>query len=149
MDDLLLLQEEYTTEEIMIRDTVRDFVSLNIYPQISDAFENAKFPGSWIKDVASLGIIGLTLPQEYNCANASYIAYGLACQELEACDSGLRSFVSVQSSLCMYPIYKYGTQAQKQKFLAKMAQAQIIGCFGLTESDAGSDPSSILSLIHI
>ena len=143
MDDLLLLEEEYSVEELLIRDTVREFVNAKVVPIASEAFENAEFPKTWIENSASLGLLGLTLPTEYNCAGASYVAYGLACQELEAGDSGLRSFVSVQSSLCMYPIYSFGTEEQKTKFLPKMAVAELIACFGLTEADAGSDPASM------
>src|SRR5262249_5320589 len=90
-----------------------------------------------------LGILGMTLPENYGGSQASYVCYGLVCQELEHADSALRSFVSVQSSLCMFPIYRYGTDEQKDKFLPKMATGELIGCFGLTEADAGSDPGSM------
>src|SRR5262249_54423270 len=95
------------------------------------------------KPIAKLGLLGMTLPEKYGGANASYVAYGLTCQELERGDSGIRSFASVQSSLCMFPIYKYGSEEQKQQYLPRMAQGELIGCFGLTESDAGSDPASM------
>src|SRR5690554_611474 len=127
----------------MIRDSVARFVSNEVTPLMMDAFEHATFPQELIKKSASLGLLGLTLPTEYGGAGASYVAYGLACQELERGDSGLRSFVSVQSSLCMYPIFRYGSETQKKRFLPAMASADIIGCFGLTEPDSGSDPASM------
>jgi glutaryl-CoA dehydrogenase len=108
-----------------------------------DCFEKAEFPKILIKKLANLGLFGMTLPENYGGSGASQVAYGLACQELEKGDSGLRSFVSVQSSLCMYPIFAYGTEEQKQRFLPKMAQGELIGCFGLTEPDIGSDPGSM------
>jgi glutaryl-CoA dehydrogenase len=108
-----------------------------------EAFEKAEFPHELIKKTAELGLLGLTLPTEYGGANASYVAYGLVCQELERGDSGLRSFVSVQSSLCMYPIFRFGNDEQKKRFLPKMAKGEIIGCFGLTEPNSGSDPASM------
>jgi glutaryl-CoA dehydrogenase len=108
-----------------------------------EAFEKAIFPESFIQKTAEMGLLGLTLPVEYSGSAASYVAYGLVCQELERGDSGLRSFVSVQSSLCMYPIFKYGSEEQKKYYLPKMAKAELIGCFALTEPNAGSDPSSM------
>lgn len=143
MDDLLLLDEQLHEEERMIRDSVAQFVNKDVLPLMVDAFEHAKFPREFIKKTADLGLLGLTLPVEYGGAAASYVAYGLVCQELERGDSGLRSFVSVQSSLCMYPIYRYGHEAQKQRFLPKMAAGELIACFGLTEPDSGSDPASM------
>lgn len=143
MDDLLHLDEQLGDDERMIRDSVAKFVSHDVIPLMAQAFENATFPLELIKKSADLGLLGLTLPVEYGGAGASYVAYGLVCQELERGDSGLRSFVSVQSSLCMYPIFKYGNEAQKQRFLPKMAAGDVIGCFGLTEPDSGSDPSSM------
>lgn len=143
MDDLLLLDEQLQEEERLIRDGVRRFVENDVIPLMPQAFEKAEFPRELIKKTASLGLLGLTLPTEYGGAGASYIAYGLVCQELERGDSGLRSFVSVQSSLCMYPIFRFGNEEQKKRFLPKMAKGDIIGCFGLTEPNAGSDPSSM------
>lgn len=143
MDDLLNIEESLHTDERMIRDTVRRFVDEKVIPEMPSAFEKAEFPKRFIKETAELGLLGLTLPNAYGGAEASSVAYGLVCQELERGDSGLRSFVSVQSSLCMYPIFKYGTEAQKKHYLPKMAKAEIIGCFGLTEPNAGSDPSSM------
>jgi len=143
MDDLLYLDDALSNDEKLIRDTVARFVSDEVTPLMPEAFEKAEFPVSLMKKAADLGLLGLTLPQEYGGAEASYTAYGLVCQELEKGDSGLRSFVSVQSSLCMYPIFAYGSDAQKQAYLPKMAKADIIGCFGLTEPNAGSDPASM------
>lgn len=143
MDDLLLIDEQLHDEERMIRDSVARFVSQKVIPLMPEAFEQAKFPHELIKETANLGLLGLTLPAEYGGAEASYVTYGLVCQELERGDSGLRSFVSVQSSLCMYPIYSYGSEEQKKRFLPKMAAGKVIGCFGLTEPDSGSDPASM------
>lgn len=143
MEDFLLLDENYTEEEILIRDTVRKFVDDSVIPKCEHAYETATFPQEFIKETAELGLLGMTLPEEYGGANTSYTAYGLACQELERGDSGLRSFVSVQSSLCMFPIFTYGSEEQKKKYLPKMAAGELIGCFGLTEPDSGSDPASM------
>lgn len=146
MDDLLFLDEELHDDERMIRESVQRFVSHDVLPVIGEAFEQAVFPKEFIKKTADMGLLGLTLPECYGGAGASYVAYGLVCQELERGDSGLRSFVSVQSSLCMYPIFRYGTEEQKERFLPKMAKGEVIGCFGLTESDSGSDPASMRSV---
>ena len=143
MDDLLYLEEELSDDERMIRDTVARFVAHDVIPLMPEAFEKATFPQSLIKKSADLGLLGLTLPTLYGGAEASYVAYGLVCQELERGDSGLRSFVSVQSSLCMYPIFRFGSDEQKTRFLPKMAKGELIGCFGLTEPDSGSDPASM------
>ena len=143
MDDLLFLDEELSDDERMIRETVARFVSQDVLPLMANAFEKAFFPRELIKKTASLGLLGLTLPVEHGGSAASYVAYGLVCQELERGDTGLRSFVSVQSSLCMYPIFRYGSEAQKKRFLPSMGAGDIIGCFGLTEHDAGSDPAGM------
>lgn len=143
MDDLLFLDEQLQDDERMIRDNVARFVSQDVVPLMAESYEHATFPRELIKKSADLGLLGLTLPTEYGGADASYVAYGLVCQELERGDSGLRSFVSVQSSLCMYPIFRYGNEEQKKRFLPKMAAGEVIGCFGLTEPDSGSDPASM------
>jgi glutaryl-CoA dehydrogenase len=145
VDDLLLLENQFQDDEKLIRDTVARFVTVEVLPVITEAFEQGFFPKEFIKKTAELGLLGLTLPTQYGGAEASYVAYGLVCQELERGDSGLRSFVSVQSSLCMFPIYCFGTEKQKKHFLPAMTKGEIIGCFGLTESDSGSDPSSMLT----
>lgn len=143
MDDLLFLDEQLSSDERLIRDTVARFVNQDVVPYIAQSFETSQFPQDIIKKTAQLGLLGLTLPTEYGGANASYVAYGLVCQELERGDSGLRSFVSVQSSLCMHAIYAYGNKAQQTRYLVKMAQGDVIGCFGLTEPNSGSDPTSM------
>ena len=143
VDDLLFIDEQLHDDERMIRDSVARFVRHDVLPLMAESFEKGIFPRELIKKSADLGLLGLTLPAQYGGAEASYVAYGLVCQELERGDSGLRSFVSVQSSLCMYPIFRYGNEAQKIRFLPKMATADVIGCFGLTEPDSGSDPASM------
>ena len=143
MDDLLFLDEQLNDDERMIRDSVARFVSNDVMPLMAESFEHAHFPRELIQKSADLGLLGLTLPAQYGGAEASYVAYGLVCQELERGDSGLRSFVSVQSSLCMYPIFRFGNEEQRMRFLPAMAAGKIIGCFGLTEPDSGSDPGSM------
>ncbi|MFI4919252.1 MAG: acyl-CoA dehydrogenase family protein [Legionellales bacterium] len=143
MDDLLFLDEQLQDDERLIRDSVARFVSHDVVPLMAESFEHAHFPQVLIKQSAKLGLLGLTLPAQYGGAEASYVAYGLVCQELEKGDSGLRSFVSVQSSLCMYPIFRFGSEAQKMHYLPAMAAGEVIGCFGLTEPDSGSDPASM------
>lgn len=143
MEDFLLLDELLTDEERLIRETVMQFVENEALPLFAEAYENAHFPKILIKRCAELGLLGATLPASYGGQEASYVSYGLLCQALEWGDSGLRSFVSVQSSLCMYPIFRYGTEEQRQTFLPKMAKAELIGCFGLTEPDVGSNPAEM------
>lgn len=143
MDDLLFLDEQLRDDERMIRDSVARFVTNDVVPLMAESYEQGYFPRELIRKSAELGLLGLTLPAEYGGAEASYVSYGLVCQELEKGDSGLRSFVSVQSSLCMYPIFRYGSEEQRVRYLPGMATGEIIGCFGLTEPDAGSDPSSM------
>lgn len=143
MKDILLLDKLFSTEEIMIRDSVRRFVSEVAEPLLTHANEVAHFPMELIAKMAELGIFGMRLPEHVGGSNASAFSYGLVCQELERGDSALRSFASVQSSLCMYPIYRFGSEEQQQKWLPRMAKGEVIGCFGLTEPDSGSDPSSM------
>ncbi len=143
MEDFLLLDEQYSVEEKLMRDAVRKFVEAQVLPSITQQFERGEFPLEIIKKVGALGILGMTLPQAEGGLGASYVAYGLVCQELERGDSGLRSFASVQSSLCMYPIHAFGSPEQKARFLPEMAKGNLIGCFGLTEPDSGSDPASM------
>ena len=137
LDDLL------SDEERMVRDTIRQFVNEQVNPIIDDHFEAATFPFELIPQMAELGLYGANLPEEYGCAGMKNVAYGLMMQELEAGDSGLRSFVSVQGALVMYPIYTYGSEEQKKKWLPLLARGEKIGCFGLTEPDHGSDPAGI------
>jgi glutaryl-CoA dehydrogenase len=134
-----------TDEERAIRDHVRDWVEDRYLPIVEKAYEEAYFPAEVIPEVAEMGLLGATLPEEYGCAGVGYTAYGLAMQELERGDSGLRSFVSVQGALCMYPIFAYGSEEQKKTWLPKMAKGEAIGCFGLTEPDHGSDPGSMIT----
>jgi glutaryl-CoA dehydrogenase len=129
-------------EERMVRDTVRKLVQERVLPVIGEHFEAGTFPHELIPAIAELGLLGMHL-EGYGCAGLSAVCYGLACQELEAGDSGLRSFVSVQGSLAMFPIFKFGAEEQKQHWLPRMARGEVIGCFGLTEPDSGSDPSSM------
>ena len=143
MEDFFNIDSLLTSEEILIRDSVRQFVDKEVIPRIGQCFENATFHKPWIKQLADLGLLGMTLPTEFGGSNASHVAYGLVCQELERGDSGLRSFASVQSGLCMYPIFAYGSDEQKNHFLPMMAKGDCIGCFGLTEADSGSDPASM------
>lgn len=143
MEDFLLLDDLLSEEEKMMRSTVRRFVDDEVTPCMLDAYEKGYFPQELIGRCAELGLLGITLPEKFGGIGANYVSYGLVCQELERGDSGLRSFVSVQSSLCMYPIFAYGTEEQKKRWLPDMCAGKAIGCFGLTEPDAGSDPSSM------
>ena len=130
-------------DERMVRDTARKFVDEEYLPIVRDAFRRGYFPKDVIPKIASLGFLGSNLPEKYGCAGLNNVAYGLINLELERGDSGLRSFVSVQSSLVMYPIYAFGSEAQKMKWLPKLASAEAIGCFGLTEPDYGSNPGGM------
>jgi len=140
--DLYNIDRLLSEEERMVRDTVRKFVNERVLPIIGEHFEAGTFPRELIPEIAELGLLGMHL-EGYGCAGLSAVCYGLACQELEAGDSGLRSFVSVQGSLAMFPIHKYGSEEQKQRWLPRMARGEAIGCFGLTEPDSGSDPGSM------
>ncbi|MFL5629545.1 MAG: acyl-CoA dehydrogenase family protein [Ktedonobacteraceae bacterium] len=140
--DLYNIDHLLSEEERMVRDTVRKFVRERVLPIIGEHFEAGTFPRNLIPEIADLGLLGMHL-EGYGCAGLSSVCYGLACQELEAGDSGLRSFVSVQGSLAMFPIFAFGSEEQKQRWLPQMARGEVIGCFGLTEPDSGSDPSSM------
>ena len=142
--DFYQIDDLFTDEERMARDTVREWVSDRFMPVIEEHNRAATFPMDLIPSLADMGVLGASL-QGYDCAGMSPVAYGLILQELERGDSGLRSFVSVQGSLCMYPIYAYGNEEQKQKYLPKMAGGELIGCFGLTEADYGSNPAGMLT----
>jgi len=142
--DILDIDHELTDEERAIRDAVRAFVRTEILPGIGDWFEAGEFPRDIGKGLADLGLLGMHLTG-YECAGANAVSYGLACLELEAGDSGFRSFVSVQGSLCMFPIWKFGSEEQKQTYLPPMARGELISCFGLTEPDFGSDPGNMRS----
>ena len=140
--DFLSIDSLLSSEELLVRDTVRQFVGDRILPDVAAWFEEGTFPKDLAKEMGALGLFGMHL-EGYGCAGTSAVEYGLACLELEAGDSGARSFVSVQGSLCMFPIWKYGSEEQKQEWLPRMAAGEVIGCFGLTEADAGSDPASM------
>src|SRR5947209_7876967 len=140
--DFLALDDLLDDEELMIRDTVRAFVTDQVLPNVGDWFEEARIPLELAPELGKIGVLGMHL-EGYGCAGASATAYGLACMELEAGDSGVRSLVSVQGSLAMYAIYRWGSEEQKQQWLPRMAAGDAIGCFGLTEPDAGSDPGSM------
>jgi glutaryl-CoA dehydrogenase len=140
--DLLRIDDELTDEERLVRDTVRKFAGERIMPEIADWFEAGTLPKDLMPEVGKLGLLGMHL-QGYGCAGMGAIAYGVACRELEAADSGLRSMVSVQGSLAMFPIWKYGSDEHKEEWLPRMAAGEAVGCFGLTEPDHGSDPSSM------
>ena len=140
--DFLATDALLSSEEKLLRDTVRQFVREQILPDVATWFEEGVFPKTLVEGMGGLGLFGMHL-EGYGCAGTSAVEYGLACLELEAGDSGARSFVSVQGSLCMFPIWKYGSEEQKQRWLPSMASGDVIGCFGLTEADAGSDPASM------
>jgi glutaryl-CoA dehydrogenase len=140
--DLFDVRSLLTEEEQMIQDTVARFVDERALPLMGAAFDKAEFPMQLIPEMAELGLLGSSF-EGYGCAGLNAVSYGLICQELERADSGLRSFASVQTSLCMYPIYTYGTDAQKQRWLPAMAAGKLIGCFGLTEAQGGSDPANM------
>jgi len=140
--DFLAVDSLLHDEERMLRDTVRQFVNARILPGIEKWFELAEFPRELATEIGHIGLLGMHL-DGYGCAGTNAVSYGLACLELEAGDSGFRSFVSVQGSLAMFPIWKFGSEDQKQQWLPAMAAGEVIGCFGLTEPDAGSDPSSM------
>src|SRR5262245_15223723 len=132
-------------EERQIRDHVRDWVEDRYLPLVERAYEEAFFPAEVIPEVAQMGLLGATLPEKYGCAGINATAYGLAMQELERGDSGLRSFVSVQGSLVMHPIFTYGSEEQRQKWLPRLARGEAVGCFGLTEPDFGSNPAGMIT----
>ncbi len=140
--DVLATDSLLSDEELLLRDTVRQFVGDRILPEVGEWFDQGIFPKEMAKEFGALGLLGMHL-EGYGCAGTSATAYGLACLELEAGDSGARSFVSVQGSLAMFPIWAFGSEEQKQRWLPGMAAGELIGCFGLTEPDSGSDPSSM------
>src|SRR5436190_22318729 len=140
--DFLDLDAQLSDEERMVRDNVRDWVQERVLPGIEDWFEKSEFPLDVAQELGKMGLLGMHL-SGYGCAGTNSVSYGLTCLELEAGDSGFRSFVSVQGSLSMFPIWAYGSEEQKQEWLPKMARGEVIGCFGLTEPDAGSDPGSM------
>jgi len=141
--DLFDVRSLLSDEERAVQDSVARFTDERVIPIIGDAFDQARFPKELVPEIAAMGLLGSSLPEKYGCAGLNAVSYGLICQELERGDSGIRSFVSVQSSLCMYPIYAYGTEEQRMRWLPDMAAGKVIGCFGLTEAHGGSDPASM------
>jgi glutaryl-CoA dehydrogenase len=143
--DYYNLDDSLSSEELMIRDTIREFTDEQVLPVIEDHYMQGSFPMELVKQLGELGVFGMTLPKEYDCAELNNIVYGLVMQELERGDSGVRSFVSVQSGLVMYPIHEFGSEEQKKKWLPELAKGSLIGCFGLTEPDYGSNPGGMIT----
>ncbi len=141
--DLFDIRSLLSDEERAVQDSVARFTNERVLPIIGDCFEQGRFPRELIPEIADMGLLGSSLPEQYGCAGLNGVSYGLICQELERGDSGIRSFVSVQSSLCMFPIFAYGSEEQRQQYLPAMARGEIIGCFGLTEPHGGSDPANM------
>ena len=141
-NDFFNVKALLSEDEQQIQETVGRFVDERVLPVISDAFDHHRFPKELVPEIAGMGLLGCNI-EGYGCAGLNNVCYGLVCQELERGDSGVRSFVSVQGSLCMYPIFTHGSEEQRQRFLPGMAKGEIIGCFGLTEPDGGSDPGTM------
>ncbi len=137
------LRDQLNEDEQLIQDTARAFAQEKLLPRVIEAYREEKTDRGIFNEMGELGLLGVTLPEDYGCAGASYVAYGVVAREIERVDSGYRSMMSVQSSLVMYPIYAYGSEEQRQKYLPKLASGEFVGCFGLTEPDAGSDPAGM------
>jgi glutaryl-CoA dehydrogenase len=146
MLDFFDLDSALSEEERAVRDSVRRFVDERVIPIIGDAYVQGRFPKELVPEMGELGVFGANLPEEYGCAGLNNVQYGLIMQELERGDSGVRSFASVQGALAMYPIYAFGSEAQKRQWLPRMAKGEVIGCFGLTEPDYGSNPSGMITM---
>jgi glutaryl-CoA dehydrogenase len=144
-EDPLGIEAELTAEERMVRDSARGYCQNKLFPGVIAAYRDEKVDRSVISDMGAMGLLGATIPEEYGGAGLGYVAYGLIARELDRVDSGYRSTVSVQSSLVMYPIFAYGSEEQRRKYLPKLATGEIVGCFGLTEPDHGSDPGSMVT----
>ncbi len=144
-DDPLLIEEQLTEEERMVRHTAHAYAQEKLLPRVTEAFRHEKSDPSVFPEMGSLGLLGATLPAEYGGAGLNYVCYGLIAREIERVDSGYRSMMSVQSSLVMFPIYTYGSEAQRRKYLPRLATGELIGCFGLTEPNHGSDPGSMVT----
>ena len=147
-DDPLLLDDQLTEDERMVRETARAYAQEELLPRVTQAFRHEVSDPSVFTEMGALGLLGPTLPAEYGGAGLNYVCYGLIAREIERVDSGYRSMMSVQSSLVMFPIYTYGSEAQRRKYLPKLATAEWIGCFGLTEPNHGSDPGSMITRAH-
>ncbi|SDF60702.1 acyl-CoA dehydrogenase [Bosea robiniae] len=142
-DDAYLLDEQLNEDERLIRDTARAYAQEKLAPRVTEAYLDEKTDRSIFNEMGELGLLGVTVPEDYGCAGANYVSYGLVAREVERIDSGYRSMMSVQSSLVMYPIYAYGSEEQRKKYLPKLGSGEWVGCFGLTEPDAGSDPGGM------
>lgn len=143
--DAFHLEDQLTDEERMIRDTAYDYCQASLMPRVIEANRHEVFHREIMTEMGELGLLGMTIPEEYGCSGTNYTAYGLVAREVERVDSGYRSAMSVQSSLVMHPIYAYGTEEQRKKYLPRLATGEIVGCFGLTEPDHGSDPGSMIT----
>jgi glutaryl-CoA dehydrogenase len=141
--DPMFLEHQLGDEERMIRDAAREYCQDRLMPRVKMANRNEVFDREIMNEFGELGLLGATIPEKYGCAGANYVSYGLVAREVERVDSGYRSAMSVQSSLVMHPIYAYGSEAQREKYLPRLASGELVGCFGLTEPDAGSDPASM------
>ena len=144
-EDPLDLEGELSEDERMVRDTARDYAQEKLFPRIISAYRDEKYDAAIVKEMGELGLLGPTIPEEYGGAGLNYVCSGLIAREIERADSGYRSLMSVISSLVMHPIYVYGSEAQRKKYLPKLAKGEIVGCFGLTEPDHGSDPGSMMT----
>ncbi|MCZ6711362.1 MAG: acyl-CoA dehydrogenase [Gammaproteobacteria bacterium] len=144
-DDPLLLNDQLSEEERMIRDTTRDYAQDKLMPRVLMANRNEHFDRDIMNELGDLGLLGATLPAKYGCSEVNYVSYGLMAREIERVDSGYRSAMSVQSSLVMYPIFEYGNEDQRERYLPKLASGEWVGCFGLTEPDHGSDPGAMVT----
>ena len=146
MLDFFNIDSLLSEEERAVRDSVRRFVDERVLPIIGKCYVDGRFPKEIVPELAELGVFGANLPEEYGCAGLNNVAYGLIMQELERGDSGVRSFASVQGALAMYPIFAFGSEEQQKKYLPPMARGEVIGCFGLTEPDYGSNPSGMITM---
>jgi glutaryl-CoA dehydrogenase len=144
-EDPFYMENQLSDDERMIRDTARSYAKDNLLTRVRQASRDEHFHREIMTEMGSLGLLGPTLPEKYGCSNVNYVSYGLVAREIERVDSGYRSAMSVQSSLVMHPIYAYGTEAQREKYLPKLATGEWVGCFGLTEPDHGSDPGSMIT----
>ena len=144
-EDPFLLEDQLSDEERMIRDTARDYAHDRLMSRVLIANREERFDREIMNEMGELGLLGATLPAKYGCSGVNYVSYGLMAREVERVDSGYRSAMSVQSSLVMHPIHEYGNEAQREKYLPKLATGEWVGCFGLTEPDHGSDPGSMIT----
>ena len=144
-DDPFFLDDQLTEEEVLIRDTAKDYAQANLQTRVKQAARDEHFHREIMNEMGELGLLGSTIPEKYGCSGVNYVSYGLVAREVERVDSGYRSAMSVQSSLVMHPIYSYGSEEQREKYLPKLATGEWVGCFGLTEPDHGSDPGSMIT----